>query len=63
VGLANALRWLLQSGLFCAFGLRPAEGDCSANSRAPANRNAIDFHLRRRVNGETLNRASTGDLS
>jgi hypothetical protein len=24
---------------------------------------AIDFHFKRKVNGETLNRASTGDLS
>ncbi len=51
------------SDLDCSFGLHPAGRDCSATSRVPANRNAIDFRLKRRVNGETLNRASTGDLS
>jgi hypothetical protein len=62
-GISVFEEWaLFRSGLFCAFGLRPAGRDCSANLRGRANRNAIDFRLERKVNGETLNRASTGDL-
>jgi hypothetical protein len=53
VYVMSVLETLLRSGLFGALGLRAAGRDCRANSRVAANRNAINFHLKRQVNIET----------
>ena len=42
--------------MFGALGLHPAGRDYNTNSRLAASRNAIEFHLKRKLNGETPGR-------